>query len=96
MEAVTAHLKSASTPTLPKAIPDYFAHNTTRTTQNTLAHLFKAWASQADNKKHHTDEEIALFLDQLTRLVAAAEQLHQTNRALTNTPPSPTKGDQQP
>jgi len=46
------------------------------------------------NRRRHTDEEIALFLDQLTSLVAAAEQLHQTNRALIKTNPSPTKENQ--
>jgi len=94
MEAAIRHSSLTPKQTLPTAIQDFFAHNNTRTTKNTLVHLFKAWASQPESKKQHTDEEIALFLDQLTSLVAAAEQLHQTNRALIKTNPSPTKENQ--
>jgi len=94
MEAATRHPTSTNNKTLPTVIPDYFALYNAATTKNTLVHLFKAWASQPENKKQHTDEEIALFLDQLTSLVAAAEQLHQTNRALIKTNPSPTKENQ--
>ncbi|MDB5145960.1 MAG: hypothetical protein JWQ66_4675 [Mucilaginibacter sp.] len=64
-----------------KALTAFFRTNTPQTAGETLWHLFKAWASQPNHKKQHTDKDLALFLDQLIALVAAAHQLHQTNRA---------------
>lgn len=90
MEAATHHSRIKKE--LPKAMLDFFAHNNTLIAKNTLAHLFKAWACQPEEKKQLTNEEIAVFLDQLIDLVAAAQTLHEVNTVLNQNEPVTDRG----
>ena len=59
----------------------YFKANTPESTKVLFWKVFQCWALKDCNLKSEvSDEEIALFFDQLTDLVAAAYILHQANR----------------
>ncbi len=81
MKAATNDLTSVTMASAPKTLEAFFASNTPESVKEIFWYLFKAWVSQpSDKKKQYSDEEIALFLDQLINLVAAASTLHQENR----------------
>lgn len=70
----------------PQAVlADFFSTHTRESVWDIFLQLFKAWVESPDaNRAKFRDKEIALFLDQLIDLVAAASQLHQTNRVKSN------------
>jgi type II secretory pathway component PulF len=78
MEAATKESTILS-PT--ELLEGFFTTQTAESAQLYVWHLFQAWASLPAEKKQYSDEEIALFLDQLNDLVAAAYQLHEANKA---------------
>jgi hypothetical protein len=60
----------------------FFQHYSRETMRDRALYLFKCWVTNSCGLKEKLpDEEIALFLDQLIDLVAAAFTLHQANRA---------------
>lgn len=67
-----------------EALEVFFSVHTPDSVWEKFFHLLKAWANQPNEKKQYTDEKIALFLDQLTSLVAAASTLNETNKASLN------------
>ncbi|MFD0764529.1 hypothetical protein ACFQZI_06670 [Mucilaginibacter lutimaris] len=63
----------------------FFADRTPDSAKVMFWKLFQCWATkECTIKGEVTDEEVALFFDQLTDLVAAAYILHQANGALNN------------
>lgn len=68
----------------------FFRDNTPDSAKVMFWKLFQCWATkECTIKAEVTDEEVALFFDQLTDLVAAAYILHQANGASEN----PQKGE---
>jgi hypothetical protein len=63
-----------------QALPDFFKDYCIGGVKDRLWQLFKPWACQSEVNKHCSDEEMALFLDQLIGLVAAAATLHEAGR----------------
>lgn len=58
-----------------------FARNTPESVEVTFLKMFQCWTTKDCNiKAEISDEEVALFFDQLIDLVAAAYILHQANR----------------
>jgi hypothetical protein len=88
MRAANKDLIPVVTPLPPlQAVEAFFGSNTPESARDTLWYLFKAWVnSPGTNRARYTDEDIALFLDQLIDLVGASFQLHQTNRVPVNPP----------
>ncbi|HTE01446.1 MAG TPA: hypothetical protein VK668_19300 [Mucilaginibacter sp.] len=84
MEAAPNHLVKPTPLTPEQAFRAFFGAHTSESTREAFLYLFKAYVSQDNDKKHYPEEEIALFLDQLIDLVAAASQLHQANRVPLN------------
>jgi hypothetical protein len=61
----------------------FFAEYTPQTTHFTFLKIFQCWGiNECKLRAEISDEEVALFFDQLIDLVAAAYILHQANRAL--------------
>ena len=82
MEAVFINENSRDGVHLIKAVNVYFERNTLESTKFRLWQLFQCWAVKDCKIKAETsDEEIALFFDQLIELVAAASTLHESYRA---------------
>jgi len=63
----------------------FFAERTPDSAKVMFWKLFQCWATkECTIKAEITDEEVALFFDQLTDLVAAAYIVHQANRVSEN------------
>jgi hypothetical protein len=61
----------------------FFKANTPDSVRDFFWKVFQCWVTKDCNIKGEiTDEEVALLLDQLTDLVAAAFIVHQAHRAL--------------
>jgi len=83
MEAV--FINKDLTPALPlkKVMDAFFSDNTPESVKSLFWSMFQCWVTKDCNLKAEvSDEEIALFFDQLSDLVAAAYVVHQANRAL--------------
>jgi hypothetical protein len=64
-----------------KVLDEFFANNTPESAYSILFKFFQCWVvNDCKIKAALPDEDIALFLDQLNALVAAAYILHQGNR----------------
>jgi hypothetical protein len=82
MEAVIIKHNFTAGKTLKEIITTFFKDNTPESTQVLFWKFFQCWVSRdCKIKADLTDEEVALFFDQLIDLVAAAHIVHQANRA---------------
>jgi len=64
-----------------EVVAGYFKANTPESTKVLFWKVFQCWALKDCNLKAEvSDEEVALFFDQLIDLVAAAYIVHQANR----------------
>ncbi len=85
MEAATINKNFKSALTLEEALAAFFKAHSTEDTQVLFWKFFQCWVTRDCNiKADLSDEEVALFFDQLMDLVAAAYILHQANGALEN------------
>lgn len=90
MEAVIIKHNFKAGLSLKEAMLTYFKTNTPETTTVLFWKFFQCWVTRdCKIKADLTDEEVALFFDQLIDLVAAAYIVHQGNGA----PVEPKKGD---
>ena len=81
MEAVFINKSISDQLTLSEVMSSFFKKNTPDSTKTTFFKIFQCWALKDCNiKAEISDEEIALFFDQLIDLVAAAYILHEANR----------------
>ena len=68
---------------LPEALDVFFAENTPDSSWTFFFKIFQCWTlKDCKIKTEISDEEVALFFDQLNDLVAAAYTVHQANRVL--------------
>jgi hypothetical protein len=68
--------------TFSEVLANFFTANTPESTEVLAWKIFQCWALKDCNLKAEiSDEKIALFLDQIIGLVAAAYNVHQANRA---------------
>ncbi|MCC8407735.1 hypothetical protein LJ707_02260 [Mucilaginibacter sp. UR6-1] len=75
---------------LSDVVSKFFANHTPEAAKVMFWKLFQCWATkECTYKAEVSDEEVALFFDQLTDLVAAAYILHQAN----GVPENPQKGE---
>ena len=85
MEAVIIKHSFTAGSTLKEAMLAYFKANTPETTTVLFWKFFQCWVTRdCKFRAEITDEEVALFFDQLIDLVAAAHILHQANRVSEN------------
>jgi hypothetical protein len=85
MEAVIIKNNFTSGLSLEEALAVFFRDNTLESTEVLFWKLLQCWAlKDCKIKAEISDEEVALFFDQLIDLVAAAYILHQANRAPQN------------
>jgi hypothetical protein len=85
MEAANHQNNFKSGATLQEVISTFFKSNTPDSVNFLFWRLFQCWAlKDCKIKAEVSDEEVALFFDQLIDLVAAAHIVHQANRASTN------------
>jgi hypothetical protein len=83
MEAVIAKQDFTSALPLKDVLTKFFDDHTPESTNVLFWKFFQCWVTRECNiKADLSDEEIALFFDQLMDLVAAAYILHQANRVL--------------
>ncbi|MFI5161231.1 MAG: hypothetical protein ACHQHN_08130 [Sphingobacteriales bacterium] len=83
MEAVFAHKDFNFELPLKEVMETFFGVNTPESVKELFFRMFQCWVTKECNiKAEISDEEMALFFDQLTDLVAAAYTVHQANRAL--------------
>lgn len=82
MEAVILKHNFTAGQTLKEAMEAYFKTNTPDSTNVLFWKFFQCWVTRdCKLKADLTDEEVALFFDQLIDLVAAAYIVHQANGA---------------
>ena len=82
MEAVTINNNFTAGLTLKKALTAYFKNHTPESTRVLFWKFFQCWVTRdCKLKADLSDEEIALFFDQLIDLVTAAHTAHQADRA---------------
>jgi hypothetical protein len=80
MEAVLINKNSISELSLKKMMDAFFKANTPDSVREFFWKVFQCWVTRDCNiKAEISDEEVALFFDQLTDLVAAAYNLHQSD-----------------
>lgn len=85
MAALLANNDFTPSITLNKVLMTFFKDNNPDTTKVLFWKFFQCWVTRECNiKADLSDEEVALFFDQLMDLVAAAYILHQANRVLNN------------
>jgi type II secretory pathway component PulF len=85
MEAVFTNNNFTSGLSLNGVIKTFFTANTPESVKYRFWKLFQCWVTKECNiKTEISDEEIALFFDQLNNLVAAAYTVHQANGASPN------------
>lgn len=81
MEAASLNESFSNPLTLGEAVRLFFKQNTPDSTRATFWKIFQCWALKDCNiKAEISDEELALFFDQLIDLVAAAYILHEADR----------------
>jgi hypothetical protein len=81
MEAVLTNNNSIAELSLKKMMDAFFKANTQDSVREFFWKVFQCWVTRDCNiKAEISDEEVALFFDQLTDLVAAAYIVHQANR----------------
>jgi hypothetical protein len=79
MEAATINHHLISELSLKKMMAAFFKGNTPDSAREFFFKVFQCWVTRDCNiKAEISDEEVALFFDQLTDLVAAAYNLHQS------------------
>jgi hypothetical protein len=85
MEAVFINKDLTSGLPLKKVMDAFFSANTPESVKNLFWKMFQCWATKdCKIKAEISDEEVALFFDQLIDLVAAAYIVHQANRVSPN------------
>ena len=85
MEAVSIKKNLSRHLSLKEATTVFFKANTPDTVQLLFWKMFQCWVTRDCNiKADLSDEEVALFFDQLIDLVAAAHIEHEANRASGN------------
>lgn len=85
MGAVSTYNNFTSSLSLKKALKVFFKTNTPESVKYQLWKLFQCWVTkECEIKAEISDEEIALFFDQLNSMVAAVYVVHQANGALPN------------
>lgn len=81
MEAVFTHKHFTDDLPLGEVLDNFFKGNTPESSRVFFWKVFQCWTLKDCNiKAEISDEEVALFFDQLIDLVAAAYILHQANR----------------
>jgi hypothetical protein len=81
MGAITNNNNLSSGTSFKEVVTNFFKVNTPESTKVLFWKVFQCWALKDCNLKAEvSDQEIALFFDQLIDLVAAAYILHQANR----------------
>lgn len=81
MEAVFINNNFTSAILLRKVMDAFFKANTPDSARELFWRMFQCWVTKECNiKAEISDEEVALFFDQLIDLVAAAYIVHQANR----------------
>jgi hypothetical protein len=82
MEAVYNNFNLSSETSLKEAMKAFFKDHTPESAKVLFWKMFQCWVTRdCKIKADLSDEEIALFFDQLINLVAAAHILHQANGA---------------
>ncbi|MFI5162360.1 MAG: hypothetical protein ACHQHN_13860 [Sphingobacteriales bacterium] len=82
MEAVFEHTNFNEELPFKEVMSNFFGVNTPESVKALFFKMFQCWVTKdCTLKAEISDEEIALFFDQLTDLVAAAYTVHQANRA---------------
>jgi hypothetical protein len=85
MEAVIIQYDFKASLTLKEAMTKFFGDHSPETTKVLFWKFFQCWVTRdCQIKSELSDEEVALFFDQLIDLVAAAYIVHQANGALSN------------
>ena len=85
MEAVIIKHNFTSAITLKEVMEKFFRDHSPEETKVLFWKFFQCWVTRECNLKADlSDEEVALFFDQLMDLVAAAYILHQANRVSAN------------
>jgi hypothetical protein len=91
MEAVLQHRDFGTGLPLKEVMDAFFGENTPESVKELFWKMFQCWVTKdCKIRADISDEEIALFFDQLIDLVAAAYTVHQANRA----PQTGQKGNQ--
>lgn len=91
MEAVFTNKSLTTGLPLREVMDIFFGTHTPESVRDVFWKMFQCWVIKDCNiKAEISDEEVALFFDQLIDLVAAAYIVHQANRVSTNQP----KGDE--
>ena len=81
MEAVFIDKSFSDSSSLSEVISLFFEKNTPDSAKTIFWKIFQCWAlKDCKIKAEISDEEVALFFDQLIDLVAAAYIVHQANR----------------
>jgi hypothetical protein len=81
MEAALINHNLISELSLKKMMDAFFKANTPDSAREFFWKVFQCWVTRDCNiKAEISDEEVALFFDQLTDLVAAAYIVHEANR----------------
>jgi hypothetical protein len=81
MEAAIINKSFSNKSSLSEVMSSFFKKNTPDSAKTIFWKLFQCWAlKDCKIKAEISDEEIALFFDQLIDLVAAAYIVHQANR----------------
>lgn len=87
MKPVTINKPLPSNRPLPEVLEFFFAQNTPDSSWAFFLKMFQCWTlKDCKIKAEISDEEVALFFDQLIDLVAAAYIVHQANRVSMNQP----------
>jgi len=82
MEAVYINKNFPSVLPMEEVLNTFFSENTPESAKNFFWKMFQCWVIKDCNiKAEISDEEVALFFDQLIDLVAAAYIIHQANGA---------------
>jgi len=85
MEALIINHNFKATTSLKEVMSTFFRTNDPETTRVLFFKFFQCWVTKdCSIKAELSDEEVALFFDQLIDLVAAAYIVHQANGALNN------------
>ena len=81
MEAVLINKNFPSILPMEEVLKTFFSGNTPDSAKTFFWKMFQCWViKDCNNKAEISDEEVALFFDQLIDLVAAAYILHQASR----------------
>jgi len=82
MEAVNTYNNIESSSLIRRVLTNFFNLNSTESSRIIFWKIFQCWTiKDCKVKAEISDEEVALFFDQLIDLVAAAYILHEANKA---------------